>query len=169
MSTFSLPDEQDAGFGRRLLRVGLAWRRQLDGELREYGLTDARWRPILLLGTLTDAGREPHVRQNELARLLVMDAPSLARLLEILEADGAVRRREDPPDRRGKLVGLTPDGAALFPRVSGVNAALGKRLLRSIPPAELAACERVLSRIERTLAHEKPASAEATGAGDALP
>lgn len=139
--------EDDAiGFGRRLLRLGTAWRRELDQQLRRYGLTDASWRPILLLGNL-----EAPIRQGELVRLLDMDGPSLARLLETLERDGLVERIEDPADRRSKLVCIAEPGRAIHAHVHALATALGNKLLAGIETDELAACHAAFDRIEQTL------------------
>lgn len=134
------------GFGRRLLRLGTAWRRELDQQLRHYGLTDASWRPILLLGNL-----EAPIRQGELVRMLDMDGPSLARLLETLERDGLVERVEDPADRRSKLVSIGAPGLAIHAQVHAVAMALGNTLLAGIDADELAACHAAFDRIEQTL------------------
>lgn len=42
-------NKKELSFGRRLARLGAAWRRQVDHDLREYGLTEATWRPVLYL------------------------------------------------------------------------------------------------------------------------
>lgn len=141
-----LREDDPIAFGRRLLRLGTAWRRELDHQLRGYGLTDASWRPILLLGNLA----EP-VRQGELARMLDMDPPSLARLLEALERDRLVERVEDPLDRRSKLVRIAEAGRAIHAQVHDLATALGRRLLSGIPQVELVACNAVLDQIEQTL------------------
>lgn len=141
------PREDDPiGFGRRMLRLGTAWRRELDQQLRQYGLTDASWRPILLLGNV-----DAPVRQSELARLLDMDAPSLARLLETLERDGLVERFPDPQDRRIKLVRIAEPARAIHAQVHALAAGLGLRLLAGVPAAELAACHAVFDHVEQSL------------------
>ncbi|MGI4748271.1 MAG: MarR family winged helix-turn-helix transcriptional regulator [Janthinobacterium lividum] len=139
-------EDDPIGFGRRLLRLGTAWRRELDQQLRRYGLTDASWRPILLLGNL-----ETPIRQGDLVRMLDMDGPSLARLLETLERDGLVERVEDPADRRSKLVSIGAPGRAIHTHVHALATALGKKLLAGIDTDELAICHTVFDRIEQTL------------------
>lgn len=141
-----LKEDDAIGFGRRILRLGTAWRRELDQQLRRYGLTDASWRPILLLGNL-----EMPIRQGELVRLLDMDAPSLARLLETLERDGLVERVEDPADRRSKLVRISEPGRAIHAHVYALAMTLGSKVLAGIDADELAVCHTVFDRIEQTL------------------
>ena len=78
--TFSAVD-----FGRRLYRLGQNWRRQVDGRVRQFGLTDATWRPLLHLGRFGDG-----VRQTDLAASLAIEGPSLVRLLDALERTGLI-------------------------------------------------------------------------------
>ena len=49
-------------------------------------------------------------RLTDLATWAGMARPSMAQLVDELEADGLVERRPDPTDRRAKLVALTPAG-----------------------------------------------------------
>ena len=94
-------------FGRRLFRLGQNWRRQLDQQMRQFGLTDATWRPLLYLGRLGDG-----MRQTDLAAALDIEGPSLVRLLDALERQGLVERCGEPDDRRVKTLRMTPAGHA---------------------------------------------------------
>jgi DNA-binding MarR family transcriptional regulator len=49
-------------------------------------------------------------RLTDLAAWAGMARPSMAELVDQLEADGLLERRPDPSDRRAKLVALTPAG-----------------------------------------------------------
>ncbi|MFD1332160.1 MarR family winged helix-turn-helix transcriptional regulator, partial [Methylopila musalis] len=79
-----------AEFGYQLGLAARRWRRALDDALASEGLTDATWRPLVHLARLGDGAR-----QNDLARSLGIEGPTLARLLDRLEAAGLVRRGED--------------------------------------------------------------------------
>jgi DNA-binding MarR family transcriptional regulator len=50
------------------------------------------------------------VRQGDLAELMNISAPSMTRLVEILEEAGWVERRRDPADQRCLLLVLSPVG-----------------------------------------------------------
>jgi DNA-binding MarR family transcriptional regulator len=50
------------------------------------------------------------VRQGDLAELMNMSAPSMTRLVEILEEAGWIERRRDPADQRCLLLVLSPVG-----------------------------------------------------------
>jgi DNA-binding MarR family transcriptional regulator len=69
------------------------------------GITPTR---LAALAALT---RYPEgVRQGDLAELMNISAPSMTRLVEILEEAGWVERRRDPHDQRCLLLVLSPEG-----------------------------------------------------------
>lgn len=140
--TFSAID-----FGRRLYRVGQNWRRQVDGRVRQFGLTDATWRPLLHLGRFGDG-----VRQTDLAVSLAIEGPSLVRLLDALERAGLLERREDADDRRSKTLRLTSAGLETYRKLAVEYEAIGRTLLKGITAADIEVCERVFDRMESNLA-----------------
>ncbi|KFL89442.1 Transcriptional regulator, MarR family [Acetobacter malorum] len=93
--------ETRRSFGHRLARLAAIWRREIDADLRRFSLTDATWRPIYYLNF-----SEQPVRQTDLARSLSLEAPSLVRLLDVLEKRGFIVREIDEEDRRSKLVSI---------------------------------------------------------------
>jgi len=63
------------------------------------------------LSALSALTRHPDgIRQGDLAELMNMSAPSMTRLVEILEEAGWVERRRDPADQRCLLLVLSPVG-----------------------------------------------------------
>ncbi|MDN4476817.1 MarR family transcriptional regulator [Demequina sp. SYSU T00192] len=52
--------------------------------------------------------------QRELAERLRLDPSQIVALVDELEARGLLERRQDPSDRRARIVAATPAGAALF-------------------------------------------------------
>ena len=61
---------------------------------------------LQVFGNITADG----TRLTDLAAWAGMTRPSMAQLVDELQADGLVERRPDPTDRRAKLVALTPAG-----------------------------------------------------------
>ena len=127
-------------------RLGAAWRREIDNELRQFGLTEATWRPILMLGALN-----PPVRQTDLARALEIEGGSLVRLLDLLERGRLIERIDDARDRRSKQVVITIEGERIYHQVYTACEAVGTRLLAAISPQEQALCRSVFDRIEQAL------------------
>ncbi len=56
------------------------------------------------------------VRPGDLADRLAVDAPTVTRRVQQLEARGLLRRTADPVDRRAQLVQLTPAGTRMIER-----------------------------------------------------
>jgi MarR family transcriptional regulator for hemolysin len=133
-------------FGFRLARITRRLRQAVDSELRAYGLTEATWRPLAYLGRLGEG-----IRQKELAQALGIEGASLVRLLDGLERRGLIERREEEADRRARGIYLTPAGRELQKRVLGISDAIQQRLLATVRPADLEACDRAFGAIEAAL------------------
>lgn len=118
------------------------WRAVMDAEVSRYGLTSATCRPLFYLGRLGDG-----VRPKDLAEMLEIERPSLAQLLDRLEEAGLLRRREDPHDRRGKTLHLTPEGRKIHDLSAGLADEMAERLFEGVDEADIDACERVFARI----------------------
>src|SRR4029079_8690165 len=142
------PKQIDFGFS--VARIARRLRQAVDAELQVYGLTEATWRPLAYVGRLGGG-----VRQKELATALSIEGPSLVRLLDNLERRGLIERREDENDRRARGIYLTRAGRDLAVRTARIGNGLQKRLLESVPAADLDICERVLETLEREL-EERP-------------
>ncbi len=83
---------------------------------------------------------------SELAESLGVDRPNVTVLVDELEAQGLVRRRPHPTDRRAKLVEATRKGQALARRAEDV---LGTPPpgLAALAPEDLAALREILARV----------------------
>jgi len=132
--------------GVQLVQLGRRWRRVLDEELSGYGLTDATWRPLFHLGRLGDG-----IRQTELAEALGIQGPSLVRLLDNLERDGLILRREDRGDRRAKSLVMTESGRRAYLQVKAVTEQVADRLLAGAAPRDVAAAMRVFAHLDAAL------------------
>jgi MarR family transcriptional regulator for hemolysin len=140
-----------------LWEVPRLWRAAMDKRLRPLGLSEAKWRTVLLLA------RSDHpVSQIELANLLGIEAPSLARLLDRLGADGWIERQTAEHDRRIKTIHLLPKAAGVIKKIDAVIVAVRREVLCDLSGAEVLACARTLKnirdRVERSAAVEPGAS-----------
>jgi MarR family transcriptional regulator for hemolysin len=147
-----MPDRHTE-FGLLVARLSRRLRQAVDAEMRLIGLTEATWRPLIYLRSLGDG-----VRQKELATAMSIEGPSLVRLLDSLERRGFIERREDENDRRARGIHLTRAGRDLAVRAARIGNGLQKRLLESVPAADLEICERVLETLEREM-EERPEAA----------
>jgi len=135
-----------AVFGQLVTRVARHVRRALDKELCECGLSQATALPLLVLSR---AG--PNIRQGVIAEELGIEGPSLVRVVDMLIGDGLLTRREDPSDRRAKLLKLTVRGEERVLEIEAAAWRMRDRMLADVTPADLAIAVGILSKIERSL------------------
>ena len=133
-----------AEIGRLITRLGRMWRRESDQALSDHGLSYATAIPLLVLSRQGE-----NVRQGVLADELGIEGPSLVRLIDLLEAEGLVERREDPSDRRAKTLHLTKAGEVKVEETNRVLRRVRASLLKDIRPEELAITFETLQRIEQ--------------------
>jgi len=81
--------------------ISLMVTRIFNRRVKDLGLTRSQWQVVYLLY------QHDGQTQTELAETLTMAKPPLGRVVDRLEADGWVERREDSKDRRAKRVFLT--------------------------------------------------------------
>ncbi|HYG87344.1 MAG TPA: MarR family transcriptional regulator [Azospirillum sp.] len=133
-----------ASIGIQLQDTARAWRLKLDQRLRPLGLSQAKWRALVLVDRAGDG-----VTQKELAELLGVEGPTLVRLLDRLEADGWVERRMCAHDRRSRRIHLSQNARAMLAKIEAVAANLRRELLSGMPGDDLAALHRMLRDIRR--------------------
>ena len=131
--------------GLLVSRLGRVWRRRADQALSAHGLSEAMSTPLLILSR-----RGKCVRQGVLANEMGIEGPSLVRLIDLLQAEGLVERREDPTDRRAKMLHVTPLGEAKVAEINRVLRRLRAELMNGIPGEDLAITFNVLRQIEQT-------------------
>lgn len=133
------PLEDRLGFWLRLAQQAAfeAFHRQM----APLGLTPGRMALLLLL----ESGQD--LRQSEIAEALRVKPSNLAVLASALEAEGVIRRIEDPRDRRAVRLRLTPAGRALLRRAklreAEVESELAARLDAATRQTLLAALRRI--------------------------
>ncbi len=140
--TSSQPAPQNE-LGFLIARLARIWRRKADQVLADHSLSEATAIPLLILSR-----EENGVRQGALAEVMRVEGPSLVRLIDLLASEGLVERREDPTDRRAKLLHLTTLGKSRAALVNSLLRQLRAELLQDATRTELATAFDVLSRIE---------------------
>jgi MarR family transcriptional regulator for hemolysin len=133
-----------AELGRLIARLARIWRRESDQALSDHGLSYATAIPLLVLSRPGE-----NVRQGVLADELGIEGPSLVRLIDLLQAEGLVERREDPTDRRAKTLHLTKAAEAKVEETNRVLRRVRASLLKDIGADELAITFETLQRIEQ--------------------
>ena len=113
----------------------------VEREMEPFGLTDAQWKPLLRL----------YLRQAntvaELARCCELDAGSMTRLLDRVEAKGLLRRVRSSEDRRVVNIELTPDGLAAAAQIPVILSRVQNNALRGFSETEWRSLQDFLQRI----------------------
>ncbi|MET1078440.1 MAG: MarR family transcriptional regulator [Pseudomonas sp.] len=136
-------------FAMQLAQLSRGWRAELDRRLAGLGLSQARWLVLLHLARFQELPT-----QRELAQSVGVEGPTLARLLDSLEAQGLVRRQAVAEDRRAKKISLSAEARPLIEQIEAISTQLRLELFAGLDEEELRCCQRVHARILANL--EKP-------------
>ncbi len=109
----------------------------------EFGIGLPEWRTLGMLGQF---GQLPSIRIAELAE---MDRGAISRSVAWLEANGLVRRIDDPAHQRRKIVAMTGAGRRLHDRIALLARARQQEALDCLLPTELATLEGILDKLDR--------------------
>ena len=137
-----MPQFQQHRFAMQLAQLSRAWRAELDRRLVGLGLSQARWLVLLHLARL-----DTPPTQRELAQSVGVEGPTLARLLDGLEAQGLVSRQAVADDRRAKQITLSAKAQPLIEQIEAISTQLRHELFAGIDPVELQRCQQVQERI----------------------
>lgn len=137
-----MPQFQQHRFAMQLAQLSRAWRAELDRRLVGLGLSQARWLVLLHLSRF-----DTPPTQRELAQSVGVEGPTLARLLDGLEAQGLVSRQAVAEDRRAKQITLSAQAQPLIEQIEAISTQLRQELFAGIDPLDLQHCQRVQERI----------------------
>ena len=122
-----------------------------------FNLTIPEWRALAVIaqyGTLSPTAVGQHT---------AMDKVKVSRAAQSLVAKGLLRQNQDPSDGRGRLLRLTRKGEATYARVVPLVVRMEAMLVDDLSRADLAAFNRVLTKITTRL--ETINGADPDGAG----
>ena len=115
---------------------------RLEGALDEIGLSPGK---VGVLRTLADASGP--LPLSELANCNKCVRSNVTQLVDRLEADGLVRRIDDPDDRRVTRASLTSRGRLAYSQATRVIALQEQEILRVLNEEEAGALVRVLEQL----------------------
>jgi DNA-binding MarR family transcriptional regulator len=107
----------------RVKRLYLLASQSLDDLLKPYGLGRSQWQVLSRL--CAEEGRS----QRDLQTAMKVEPATLSAIVESLVSKGWVERAENPADRRGRLLRLTPQGAEQLARTPDPMRGLEARML----------------------------------------
>lgn len=132
-------------FGFRVKRLYLRIGQFLDENLKAHGLARSQWQVlshVAAAGTMT---------QKELQQALRVESATLTGIIDVLVAKGWIERLENPADKRGRLVHLTPEGVERWSKTPNPLDALEARLFAGISDDERECARDVIERMTRNL------------------
>ncbi|WP_424830237.1 MarR family winged helix-turn-helix transcriptional regulator [Ruegeria sp.] len=94
----------ESTLGYRMKRALVALYRGIYDSLGGDGLT------LVQFSVLSIVQDNPGIAQSELAKALGVERPRLVPVIDTLEKRGLAERRQNPEDRRGRMIYLTADG-----------------------------------------------------------
>jgi DNA-binding MarR family transcriptional regulator len=139
----SLEQEATLNIARTADRFGICFARLF----REHGLYPSQYNVLRIL-----RGEGKPLPILEVADRMLAAVPGITGLIDRLEKCDLVARERSTEDRRVVHVAVTPKGLDLLSKIDAPEAALHKRLIGHLSPAELRELIRLLEKARRPLA-----------------
>lgn len=144
----------------QLVETSRLLRTYVDQRARQHGTTRAQW------GVMSRLRRQEGLNQAALAEQMDLQPISLARLLDRLQGQNLIERREDPADRRAYRLYLTPEGRALVDELDEVRTAIAQEVLGTVEDQSILAGLETLAAIrEQTRAQREGKIPDPAAAG----
>ena len=128
----------EGGTGYLLARTGAVARHHWARMLAERGLTPHHY------GMLMALAEKGPVGQQQLSALVGIDPRNAVPVIDFLAEGGLLTREIDPTDRRRRVLALTRSGHDVVRDLTEAGAAIERRFLRLLTPAEQAELRRML-------------------------
>jgi MarR family transcriptional regulator for hemolysin len=125
----------------RLTVLARLLRSDFDRHVDHVGLTRSQWSLIAVVA------RRPGSTQRNIAELLEMSEASAGRLIDRLEADGVLERRELEGDRRARAVFLTEAANPLLETMSEMAQRREERWFRGLSSEQLEHLRELLDQL----------------------
>lgn len=129
----------------QLVETSRLLRTYVEQRARQHGTTRAQW------GVMSRLRRQEGLNQASLAEQMDLQPISLARLLDRLQSQNLIERREDPADRRAYRLFLTPEGRALVDELDSVRTEIADEILGEAEEAAIQSALGTLSTIREQI------------------
>ncbi len=106
--------------------------------------------------TLSLLSRNEGISQRQLADLADIDAMSIVRILDRMEADGWVERRADPQDRRARRLAVTAKARPILDQILEMGAATRAEVLEGLDVERRDQLVSLLEKVHTNLQGLKP-------------
>ncbi|TLX95721.1 MAG: MarR family transcriptional regulator [Thaumarchaeota archaeon] len=108
---------------------------------KRLGLTSSQWKIIMALN-LSDG-----LSQKELAEKIYVDGSTLVPIIDKMELDGLVERRQDPNDRRNNRIFLTKKSGSVVDSIIEIILELRKIIYNELSQEELESAKKTMKKI----------------------
>jgi MarR family transcriptional regulator for hemolysin len=144
-----LSTESQDTFGFLIHDVARLMRKNFNRRVQSFGLTQEQCRAILHLS------RCEGIQQVDLAEVLEIKPITLARLLDKLQENGLIERRQNPDDRRAFCLYMTPAGHTTLKKIKAIGGATRAVANSGIPARDLEKLNLLLSRLKTNLLEDE--------------
>ncbi|HLY29341.1 MAG TPA: MarR family transcriptional regulator [Aggregatilineales bacterium] len=135
--------------GYLLVQVTKAHRKVAETGLHDFGLYVGQ---ELILFRLEE---QDGMTQSDLADVLCVEAPTVTKGLQRMEAVGMIERRQDPSDARVSRVYLTPKSRQLIEPLRELWAEVEQKTIKGLSEPEVMLLQRLLLQILENLSDDK--------------
>ena len=146
--------EPDRPLIRSIHELNLMFARIFNQRVKHLGITRSQWQTLFMLN------HGDGLTQTELAERLVMARSPLGKIIDCLEKDGLVERREDNEDRRVKRVFLTARVGPLIDPLGELVEEIGAKATRGMSATDRATLFELLDVAHENLTGEINRSSE---------
>ncbi|EAS48164.1 transcriptional regulator [marine gamma proteobacterium HTCC2207] len=143
MSNTDIANNDTLGFIIHDVARMMRW--NFERRAHEYNLTRSQWSVLVLLSW------ENGAQQKRLADIIGVTAITMTGLVDRLERNDWVERRQDPQDRRAKRVFLTDKVEPLIEKIKLVGIEVRESALKGISASERQQLTDLLSRMRANL------------------
>lgn len=142
MAYTSTPNDPLSRFSISIFDMNGLLMRSGDKVTRPIGQSSARWQ---VLGRV---GYKPHT-VSQMARDMGHARQSVQRIADVLAEEGLVVYKDNPEDRRAKLLELTGRGAKVLDSIYAQDKAWSRSIMKKLDPNRLAALAEDLEAIAK--------------------
>ena len=125
-----------------------ALHRRVSGQLTPHGIT---FRQAQVIGWLVLTGE---LSQADLVKRMMIEPPTLVRILDRMEAAGLIRRDGDPRDKRRRIVRLTEQAEPVWEQIADTLRQVRKVAGRGLSTAEFNQLKSLLQKVHGNLGDE---------------
>lgn len=125
----------------KLSRVMRKVNRYFEGNLSVYGITSSQFYVMSIMA------ENDGIKFKDLAKSLEIDGSTLTSILDRMERQNLVERRDDPVDRRSLLVFLKENAKQNLDEITYLAEKLNQEIQERFSKEEFATFERVLERL----------------------